>query len=70
MNKVLVLNTTDRMYFQLCQSILSMNEIPFQINSTMDSMYNAFGKFEIYVLEEDKQKAINLIENHEDTSDA
>ena len=50
--------------------ILSMNEIPFQINSTMDSMYNAFGKFEIYVLEEDKQKAIDLIENNEDTSDA
>ena len=70
MNKVLVLNTTDRMYFQLCQSILSMNKIPFQINSTMDSMYNAFGKFEIYVLEKDKQKAIDLIENHEDNSDA
>ena len=70
MNKVLVLNTTDRMYFQLCQSILSMNKIPFQINSTVDSMYNAFGKFEIYVLEEDKQKAIDLIENHEDNSDA
>ena len=47
-----------------------MNHIPFQINSTMDSMYNAFGKFEIYVSEDDKQQAIDLIENHENTPDA
>ena len=39
-----------------------------QINSTMDSMYNAFGSFEIYVSEEDKEKAIELLEKNEDTS--
>ena len=33
----------------------------------MDSMYNAFGKFEIYVSEDDKQQAIDLLENHENT---
>jgi len=70
MNKYLLVNTTDRIYFQLCQSILSMNHIPFQINSTMDSMYNAFGKFEIYVSEDDKEQAIDLLENHENTPDA
>jgi hypothetical protein len=47
-----------------------MNGIAFQINSTMDSMYNAFGTFEIFVSEEDKDKAIDLLENHEDTPEA
>ena len=37
----------------------------------MDSMYNAFGKFEIYVSEDDKgHVAIDLLENHENTPDA
>ena len=36
----------------------------------MDSMYNAFGKFEIYVSEDDKQQAIDLLENHENNPDA
>ena len=45
-----------------------MGGIQFQINSTMDSMYNAFGTFEIYVSEEDKEKAIELLEKNEDTS--
>ncbi|MEJ6588672.1 MAG: hypothetical protein QNL43_02615 [Crocinitomicaceae bacterium] len=47
-----------------------MGGIQFQVNSTMDSMYNAFGSFEIYVLEEDKDKAIELLERNEDTSDS
>jgi hypothetical protein len=47
-----------------------MNGIEFQIKSTMDSMYNSFGTFEIYVAENDKDLAIDLIENNEDTPDA
>ena len=70
MNKFLIVNTTDRIYFQLCQSIFSMNGIPFQVHSTMDSMYNAFGKFEIYVSEDDKQQALDLLENNVNTPDA
>jgi|TARA_B110000305_G_scaffold107485_1_gene120962 hypothetical protein len=70
MNKTKIISTSDRIYFQLCQSILSMGGIQFQVNSTMDSMYNAFGSFEIYVLEEDKDKAIELLERNEDTSDS
>ena len=70
MNKTKIISTYDRIYFQLCQSILSMGGIQFQVNSTMDSMYNAFGSFEIYVLEEDKDKAIELLERNEDTSDS
>tara|TARA_B100001173_G_C15749280_1_gene446140 strand:+ start:310 stop:522 length:213 start_codon:yes stop_codon:yes gene_type:complete len=70
MNKVRVVSTSDRIYFQLCQSIFSMNGIAFQIKSTMDSMYNSFGTFEIYVSEEDRDHAIDLIDKNEDTSDS
>ena len=70
MNKVRVVSTSDRIYFQLCQSIFSMNGISFQINSTMDSMYNAFGTFEIYVSEEEQERAMDLLEKNEDTTDS
>ena len=70
MNKIRVVSTSDRIYFQLCQSIFSMNGIAFQIKSTMDSMYNSFGTFEIYVSEEDRDHAIDLIDKNEDTSDS
>ena len=70
MTKERIISTGDRIYFQLCQSILSMHEIPYQINSTMDSMYNNFGTFEIFVLDTDKEKAIEALNNHEDAVDA
>ena len=68
MARTRIISTSDQIYFQLSQSILSVGGIQFQINSTMDSMYNAFGTFEIYVSEEDKEKAIELLEKNEDTS--
>ena len=70
MTKERIISTTDRTYFQLCQSLLSMNEIPYQITSTVDSMFNDFGTFEIYVAEEDMEKATDLLHNHEDAADA
>jgi hypothetical protein len=70
MNKVRIVSTSDRIYFQLCQSILSMNGIEFQIKSTMDSMYNSFGTFEIYVSEEEQDGAMDLLEKNEDTTDS
>ena len=70
MTKAKIISKSDRIYFQLCQSILSMHEIPYQINSTMDSMYNNFGAFEIFVLEADKEKAIEALNNHENAADA
>ena len=70
MTKEKIISTSDRIYFQLCQSILSMHEIPYQINSTMDSMYNNFGAFEIFVLEADKEKAKEALNNHENATDA
>jgi len=70
MTKEKIISTSDRIYFQLCQSILSMHEIPYQINSTMDSMYKNFGAFEIFVLEADKEKAIEALNNHENATDA
>ncbi len=68
MNRIRLLCTTDRMYFELCQSILHMNDIPFQTENTMDSMYNAFGTFDIYVADKDEEKAMNAIDNHERSS--
>lgn len=70
MTKERIILTTDPTYFQLCQSILSMNEIPFQISSTVDSMFNDFGTFEIYVSMQDKDTAIDALNNHEDAADA
>tara|TARA_B100001109_G_scaffold231149_1_gene208146 strand:+ start:144 stop:356 length:213 start_codon:yes stop_codon:yes gene_type:complete len=70
MTKERIISTTDRTYFQLCQSILSMNEIPFQISSTVDSMFNDFGTFEIYVTEHVKNRAIDVLNNYEDAPDA
>ena len=70
MTKERIISTTDRTYFQLCQSILSMNEIPFQISSTVDSMFNDFGTYEIYATVQDKESAIDALNNHEDAPDA
>ena len=70
MTKQRIISTKDRTYFQLCQSILSMNDIPFQISSTVDSMFNDFGTFEIYVQEDNKERAIDVLNNYEDASDA
>tara|TARA_B100001287_G_C22654790_1_gene517099 strand:+ start:154 stop:297 length:144 start_codon:yes stop_codon:yes gene_type:complete len=47
-----------------------MNDIPFQISSTVDSMFNDFGTFEIYVQEDNKDRAIDVLNNYEDASDA
>ena len=69
MNKVRIVSTSDRIYFQLCQSIFSMNGIAFQIKSTMDSMYNSFGTFEIYISEEEQDRAMDLLEKNENTTD-
>jgi hypothetical protein len=33
-------------------------------------MFNDFGTFEIYVNEQDKDKAIDVLNNHEDAADA
>jgi hypothetical protein len=70
MNKVRIIITTDRIYFELCQSILHMNQIQFQSKNTVDSMLNAFGSFEIYVAEEDQEKAIDILDNHEKSSNS
>lgn len=70
MNKVRIINTTDRIYFELCQSILKMNQIQFQIKNTVDSMLNAFGTFEIYVAEDDQEKALDILDNHEKPSNS
>ena len=70
MNKVRIIITTDRIYFELCQSILHMNQIQFQSKNTVDSMLNAFGSFEIYVAEEDQEKALDILDNHEKSSNS
>ena len=70
MNKVRIIITTDRIYFELCQSILHMNQIQFQSKNTVYSMLNAFGSFEIYVAEEDQEKAIDILDNHEKSSNS
>lgn len=70
MNKVRIIITTDRIYFELCQSILHMNQIQFQSKNTVDSMLNAFGSFEIYVADEDQKKALDILDNHEKPSNS
>ena len=70
MNKVRIITTTDRIYFELCKSILQMNQVQFQEKNTVDSMLNAFGSFDIYVAEDDQEKAIDILDNHEKSSNS
>jgi len=60
---VCLLNTTDRFYFEICKDLLINNEIEYRERNTVDSMYQNFGVYELYVLSKELEKAKLLIDN-------
>lgn len=57
MERILVFKTREQYTFVQAKLILSDLEIPFQVRNTMDSMFNDFGSFEIYVTSEFENEA-------------
>ena len=60
---VCLLNTTDRFYFEICKDLLMNNEIELRERNTVDSMYQNFGVYELYVYSKELEKAKHLIDN-------
>jgi hypothetical protein len=60
---VCLLNTTDRFYFEICKDLLLNNEIEYRERNTVDSMYQNFGVYELYVHSTELEKAKLLIDN-------
>lgn len=63
MEFIRVLDTTNFFLFEQIKSSLTELEIPFQFRNTMDSSFNNFGSYEIYVPSDLKTEALKLIED-------
>lgn len=63
MELIRVLDTTNFFIFEQIKSSLTELEIPFQFRNTMDSNFNNFGSYEIYVTSDFKTEALKLIDN-------
>ncbi|MFM6934350.1 MAG: hypothetical protein ACKOXP_02835 [Flavobacteriales bacterium] len=63
MSKVLVFKTTEPFSFAQAKLLLTEEEIPFQERNTMDSMFNDFGSYELYVPSEFENQAKKLLED-------
>jgi hypothetical protein len=57
MELIRVLDTTNFFIFEQIKSSLTELEIPFQFRNTMDSSFNNFGSYEIYVTSEFENEA-------------
>lgn len=57
LERVLVFKSREQYSFVQAKLILSDLDIPFQERNTMDSMFNDFGSFEIYVTSEFESEA-------------
>jgi hypothetical protein len=61
MELIRVLDTTNFFIFEQIKSSLTELEIPFQFKNTMDSSFNNFGSYEIYVTSDFKTEVLKLI---------
>ena len=61
MNLVRVYISTDRFQFEQVKIFLEDEEIPFKSRNSVDSMYNNFGTFEIFVDDKDSELASEKI---------
>jgi hypothetical protein len=59
---VCILNTSDQYFFEICRSILINNDIEFKEKNTVDSMYQNFGRYSLYVIPSAAELAKQLIE--------
>jgi hypothetical protein len=62
-NFVCILDTTDRFLFEISKQLLNINEIEFQERNSVDTMYQNFGAYQIFVNKEDEEKAKQLLNN-------
>jgi hypothetical protein len=58
-----ILDTTDFFLFEHSKVLLTEDNIPFQSKNTMDSSFNNFGSYEIYVPSTFETEARKLIYN-------
>jgi hypothetical protein len=59
---VCILNTSDQFFFEICKSILMNNDIEFKEKNTVDSMYQNFGSYSLYVIPSAAELSKQLIE--------
>ncbi len=57
MDKIIVFKTKEPFTFAQAKLVLEDHGIPFQERTTMDSMFNAFGNYELYVSSEFENEA-------------
>ena len=50
-------------FFEISKQILSNNDLEFQERNSVDSMYQNFGAYQIFVNKEDEEKAKQLLNN-------
>lgn len=62
-NFVCILDTTDRFLFEISKQLLSNNDLEFQERNSVDTMYQNFGAYQIFVTKEDEEKARQLLNN-------
>ena len=63
---ILLITTSDRFYFEICKALLMKNEIEFRERNTVDSMYQNFGTYEIYIFSKDIESANQLIHSSDE----
>jgi hypothetical protein len=63
LSKILVFKTGEQYTFVQAKLILADEEIPFVERNTMDSMFNDFGSYELYVNSEHEIKAKKCLDN-------
>ncbi len=62
-NFICILDTTDQFLFEISKQLLSNNDLEFQERNSVDTMYQNFGAYQIFVTKEDEEKARQLLNN-------
>lgn len=63
MDWVCVFTTTDLFLFEQLKMVLQDEGVVFRERNTVSSMYNNFGSYELYVNQEDKERAEQIVKD-------
>ncbi|MBU3659884.1 MAG: DUF2007 domain-containing protein [Flavobacteriales bacterium] len=63
MDWVCVFTTTDLFLFEQLKMVLQDEGVVFKERNTVSSMYNNFGSYELYVNQEDKERAEQFVKD-------
>jgi len=63
MEWISVFNSTDLFLFEQMKMLFEDEDIVFKEHNTVSSMYNNFGSYELYVNNEDKERAEKIVKD-------